>query len=90
MKATRDVIGIGLSALFDAVWQYEEFHRVEYRGLGYQAQAFGFTPDAGCRVDGERIAGFLRLVQFPRSVEAGQQAAANQVGHSLIRTNAVA
>src|SRR5262245_25026286 len=66
MKATPDVNEISLSTLFDAVWQYEEFHRVEFLGPGNQAQAFGFTPDAGCRVDGERIAGSLRLVQFPQ------------------------
>src|SRR5262249_36203461 len=66
MKATPDGIGIRMSTLFDAVWRYEEFHRVEYLGPGNQAQAFGFTPAAGCRVDGERIAGSLRLVQFPQ------------------------
>jgi hypothetical protein len=62
----QEPMPIQFTPLFEATWGYEEFTRVAPFGPNSEAQAFAFTAREGCRIEGERLSGSYRLVQFPR------------------------
>ncbi len=57
-------ITMALSPLFVARWSYRELERVMPFGPGSEGQAYGYSSPAHVR--GERVAGGLRLFQYPR------------------------
>ena len=89
-------VPVRLTALFEARWSYEEFVRVMPFGPDSEGQAYAYSkPD---RVEGERLYGSYRLVQFPRwradetslpdvhgliETGSGQQVATRAAGYGL-------
>ena len=57
-------VHVRLTPLFEARWSYEEFSRVMPFGAHSEGQTYAFSKPS--RVDGERLSGSYRLVQFPR------------------------
>jgi hypothetical protein len=57
-------VPVTLTPLFEARWSYEEFERVMPFGPDSEGQAYAFSKPA--RVDGDRLSGAYRLIQFPR------------------------
>ena len=57
-------VPIRFTPLFEARWSYEEFIRVMPFGADSEGQAYAYSKPS--RVDGERLSGSYRLVQFPR------------------------
>jgi hypothetical protein len=60
----QEPVPIRLTPLFEARWSYEGFVRVMPFGPESEGQAYAHSKPA--RVDGERLSGSYRLVQFPR------------------------
>ncbi|MDQ6877357.1 MAG: DUF3237 domain-containing protein [Candidatus Dormibacteraeota bacterium] len=57
-------ISVRLTPLFEARWSYEAFTRVMPFGPDSEGQGFAFSNQG--RVDGERLSGSYRTIQYPR------------------------
>ena len=62
-------VHVRLTPLFEARWSYEDFARVLPFGPDSEGQAYAYSQPS--RVDGERLSGSYRLVQFPRVMADG-------------------
>ena len=57
-------VHVRLTSLFEARWSYADFVKVMPFGPDSEGQAFAYGPV--CRVEGERLSGSYRIVQYPR------------------------
>ena len=64
IQAEVETIPVRLTPLFEAHWSYVEFTKLMPFGPGSEGQAFAVSGES--RVDGERLSGSYRMVQYPR------------------------
>lgn len=57
-------VSVKLIPLFEAQWSYEEFVKVMPFGPASEGQAFAYSESS--HIEGERLSGSYRMVQFPR------------------------